>query len=123
MVFGIDVIHHIENPVAALAEWRSRVKSGGTLLFLEANMANPVMWWRHFDVPAEKRAFLNNKRNFTAWLSAAGWKNIIVKTVPAYLPSGPEWLWRFLEKTENFIYKIPLMPRLSAQFLVCAENQ
>jgi len=122
IVCGVDIIHHIENPIDALRTWKSMVKPNGILLFLECNPANPAMYIRHHNRPEEKRLYLNNKKNLTSWAEAAGWKNVVVKNLPTYLPSGPEKMWNMLTATEKFIHKIPLINRMSGLFLVYAEN-
>jgi hypothetical protein len=45
-----------------------------------------------------------------------------VKNLPVYLPSGPKSMWNFLTKTEELIHKIPVINKLSALYLVYAEN-
>jgi len=122
IVCGVDIIHHIENPVEALHSWKKMTKPNGILLFLECNPANPAMYIRHYNRPEEKRLYLNNKKNLTSWVASTGWKNITVKNLPTYLPSGPQKMWNMLTSTEEFIHKIPLINRMSALFLVYAEN-
>ena len=122
IVFGADIIHHIERPVNALANWKKIVKKNGILLFLECNPANPIMYYRHYNKKEEERMFLNNRKNLTKWLSEAGWKNICIENMPTYLPPGPKYMWDFLTKTERLIHKIPLIKYMSSQFLIYAEN-
>jgi len=122
IICGVDIIHHIENPIEALRVWKNLANPNGILLFLECNPINPAMYIRHYNRPEEKRLYLNNKKNLTSWVAAAGWKNISVKNLPTYLPSGPEKMWNLLTVTEEFIHKIPLINRLSGLFLVYAEK-
>jgi ubiquinone/menaquinone biosynthesis C-methylase UbiE len=122
IVCGVDIIHHIQDPTKALSAWRKMTQPNGILLFLECNPANPAMYIRHYNRPEEKRLYLNNKKNLTSWVTAAGWKNVTVKNLPTYLPSGPEKMSNILTTTEEFIHKIPLINRMSALFLVYAEN-
>jgi 2-polyprenyl-3-methyl-5-hydroxy-6-metoxy-1,4-benzoquinol methylase len=123
IICGVDIIHHIEEPAVAMQAWRQLAKSDGILLFLEVNPKNPVMYIRNYNHPEEKRVFLNNVSNLTAWLLASGWKNVIVKNLPAYLPSGPKPMWKLLTTTEQLIHKIPLVNKMSGLFLVYAENK
>lgn len=123
IVCGVDILHHIDTPTAALRTWKKMTKPNGILLFLECNPANPAMYIRHYNRPEEKRLYLNNKKNLTSWVEAAGWKNVVVKNMPTYLPSGPKKMWNMLTATEEFIHKIPFINRMSALFLVYAENR
>ncbi|GHU95731.1 hypothetical protein FACS1894156_5810 [Bacteroidia bacterium] len=123
IVCGVDIIHHIEDPVAAMATWRTLVKPNGILLFLECNPANPAMYIRNYNHPEEKRLYLNNVKNLTTWATTAGWKNVVVKNLPIYLPSGPKKMWNCLTKTEELIHKIPLVNKMSGVFLVYGENK
>ena len=122
IVCGVDIIHHIENPTEALRMWKNMTMPNGILLFLECNPTNPAMYIRHYNRPEEKRLYLNNKKNLTAWVEAAGWTNVTVINLPTYLPSGPKKMWNLLTATEKLIHKIPLINRTSALFLVYAEN-
>jgi len=58
-VFGMDVIHHLENPTPVLSEAHRVLAPGGIFLGIEPNMQNPGMFLAHL-LPAEERGALRS---------------------------------------------------------------
>ena len=100
IVCGVDLIHHLPDPVGGLRCWRGLVAPGGALVFFESNPRNPVLYLRVAHRPEEARFKYNTRHNLTAWVSAAGWANVSVDYAPIYLPNGPRRLWPALGHIE-----------------------
>lgn len=122
-VCGVDVIHHIADPVAALRGWRRMVNDRGRLLFLETNPHNPIMFLRLRGRPEESRVFLNTRRNLMSWCAEGGWMASSARYQPFYLPSGPPSLHDLLSATEDVLHTARLARPLSALLLLEATAQ
>jgi 2-polyprenyl-3-methyl-5-hydroxy-6-metoxy-1,4-benzoquinol methylase len=122
-VCGVDIVHHLEHPVEALAGWRHLVTPGGRLAILESNPKNPVLFARHYGRPAEKRFFLNTRRNLAGWTTAAGWDDVEVTYAPLYLPNGPASLWASLGMAESVMHRLVVFRPISGLFLVRAVRR
>jgi ubiquinone/menaquinone biosynthesis C-methylase UbiE len=121
-VTGTDIIHHLENPAAAMAEWLRITKAGGKLVFLETNALNPLIFL-NIGVEHEVRCFLNTPGNLEKWLNEAGWSNVKVSPSKSFTPSGPKWLSPVLNVIDAIAWKIPYLSRISAQWLLTAEKK
>jgi len=119
-VCGVDLIHHLKDPAAGLAHWRSCTNIGGMLVFFESNPRNPVLYLRTRNRPEEERFKYNTKSNLTAWLTVAGWKDVVVRAAPIYLPNGSPGLWRTLGTIEGAMH-VALWP-ISGGMVLCARN-
>ena len=117
---GVDILHHLERPVHALANWLKLVRPGGRLVLLESNPKNPVLFLRLYGRPAEKRVFENTRHNLHAWAVDAGWESVSVSYAPVYLPNCPERLWPAFSRVENAIHALRLARPVSG--LYCVEG-
>lgn len=61
-----DVLHHVPEPAAVLAEARRVLEPGGRLLLVEPNRNSPLIWAQAALVPAERAVM----RSTAAWLGA-----------------------------------------------------
>jgi 2-polyprenyl-3-methyl-5-hydroxy-6-metoxy-1,4-benzoquinol methylase len=113
VVCGMDIIHHLDDPVLALKNWVAAVKPGATLIFSEANAYNPVLRFRARNQPEEARFKFNTRKNLSGWMTAAGWEATEIDYVPLYLPSGPEPWWGYMAAIESVLHAVPPMRLLS----------
>ena len=106
IICGVDLIHHLDNPVAALSNWRALASPGGALVFFESNARNPVLRLRTRNRPEEARFRFNTRENLMSWAKAAGWEGTRVDYVPLHLPNGPTRLWSTLERAERTMHAL-----------------
>lgn len=120
IVCGVDLIHHLPDPVAGLRSWRELAAPAGALVFFESNAWNPVLYLRMMNRPEEARFRYNTRRNLAQWASAAGWTKVSIEYAPIHLPNGPRRLWSTLGHIENALHKV-LWP-FSGGMIVRAER-
>jgi SAM-dependent methyltransferase len=104
VVCGVDLIHHLNDPVAGLRSWRQVAAPGGSLVFFESNARNPVLYMRMRNRPEEARFKYNTRGNLTRWAIEAGWNSVRVEHVPIHLPNGPRALWPMVDRVENALH-------------------
>lgn len=124
VVLGVDVIHHLADPVRSMSGWRAIVREGGSLLFLESNPANPVLFLRSIRRREERRFFLNSPARLRRWVERAGWEAEPVEPLPFYLPSGPTSLATPFSLAEDALHLgRPLWGGLSGMFSIRGINR
>lgn len=116
-IIGVDIIHHIENPVSAFANWKELVRPGGKMVFLETNTYNPLNL-RNIGVEHEVRSFLNTDKNLLKWSNEAKWDFPSVTPAPSFTPSGPAFLVPLFEFIDRVSVKVPIWNRLAALWLI-----
>jgi SAM-dependent methyltransferase len=119
VVCGVDIIHHLNDPIAALEHWRRAAGPGALLAFFESNPRNPVLFVRTRNRPEEVRFKYNTRSNLTGWASAAGWTRARATYAPIHLPSGPPALWPLLDRIESLVH--PLLRPIAGGMLVEAS--
>ena len=120
VVCGVDLIHHLSDPVAGLRHWRELTASGGGLVFFESNARNPVLFLRMMNRPEEIRFKYNTRRNLMAWATRAGWNKVSIEYAPIHLPNGPRQLWSAFGRIENAMHAA-LWP-ISGGMILCGER-
>lgn len=121
-VIGVDIIHHLEDPRAAMREWKRLVRPGGKMVFLETNVYNPINL-RNIGVEHEVRSFLNTDKNLALWPKDAGWETVNVTPAPSYTPAGPKLLVPLFNIIDVLSPKIPVWKKLTALWLVSAQKK
>jgi SAM-dependent methyltransferase len=106
IVYGVDLIHHLSDPVAGLRNWCALTAPAGALVFFESNARNPVLYARMRNRPEEARFKYNTRANLTTWLTTAGWCEITITYAPIHLPNGPRWLWPTIGRIEDVLHTI-----------------
>lgn len=120
-IIGTDIIHHLDDPVRAMTEWRRVSKNGAKLVILETNAHNPMIL-RNIGVEHEVRVFLNTRANLSKWLNEAGWRNVKVVPAAAFTPSCPPWLTPIFNAVDKISVRIPFINRIAVLWLLTAEN-
>ena len=120
-VIGVDIIHHLDDPRAAMKEWKKLVRPGGKMVFLETNVYNPINL-RNIGVEHEVRSFLNTDQNLTLWPKDAGWEIVNVSPAPSYTPAGPKLLVPLFNLIDIISPAIPVWKKLTALWLVSAQR-
>jgi SAM-dependent methyltransferase len=105
-VFGIDVLHHLAAPDAALAEMARVLRPGGRLGFVEPSPCYPVNLL-FLASPLERGIFSLGKRRLRRWLAAAGLAAVAVEPVPIFFPSFPARLGPLYQRLEAALARIP----------------
>jgi SAM-dependent methyltransferase len=120
-IVGVDVVHHMPDPVAALRECRRLARSGARLALLETNPYHPVNL-AFIGVEHELRLFMNSQANLRAWAGEAGWRNVRLDPTPTATPSGPRALALLLDGIDRLAVKLPGAQWLVALWLLTAEK-
>lgn len=120
-IVGVDVIHHLGDPVTALAAWHRLARPGGRLAVLESNAWNPLMI-SQIGVEHEVRAFLNTKANLEKWTRASGWHAVEVRPTPTFTPPGPAVLSPVFDVIDRVCVRVPKARNLCALWLVTATR-
>lgn len=121
IVCGVDLIHHLDNPVKAMTNWLKCVKPGAALLFFESNPRNPILYLRSRNGPEEARFKYNTQQNLSDWLIASGWRDISVEYTALYLPNLPRSLWNVCDQIERILHYLPPVRMISGGMLVSAR--
>jgi ubiquinone/menaquinone biosynthesis C-methylase UbiE len=112
LVWCIHILHHLDDPPAALAELRRVLRPGGHLLLAETVEDNPLirtgrrLWPRWDDVPVASRF---TAADVEAWLPEAGftvsdWRQVSVVAHAAWLlPIRQRRTWLDLLRLEALI--------------------
>lgn len=116
-IIGVDVIHHLEDPVGAFKQWKKLVRPNGKMIFLETNIYNPINI-KNIGVEHEVRSFLNTDTNLKKWSKLAGWEAVSVTPAPAYTPSVPKCLAWLYDLIDRGCVKIPLLNKITALWLI-----
>jgi 2-polyprenyl-3-methyl-5-hydroxy-6-metoxy-1,4-benzoquinol methylase len=114
IVIGIDVLHHLDDPINALKKLSAQVNKGGKLIFIETNIYNPISLYRIIGKEHEMRALLNTTLNFSDWLNLAGLPKYTINYAPAFTPSCPKILEPFFDFIDLFLSKIKFLKKISA---------
>lgn len=114
--FGIDVLHHVDDPVEVLARLRDAVRPGGRVVFLEPNPRFPVTAALGIFEREERNVLKIGFRNLRAWFERAGLGRVDVRYGPLYTPPGPDAIEPFLDRVDGVVGQIPLVRSLAIFF-------
>ncbi len=120
-IVGVDILHHLDNPVAALREWRRVARPGGHLVLLETNPYHPVNL-AFIGVEHELRTFMNSQDNLLAWVREGEWKNGALRATPTFTPSGPRLLGPVLDAIDRVALWVPGSQWLAGLWLITAQK-
>ena len=105
--FGVDVLHHIDDPPAVLRELRQALRPGSPLVFLEPNPRFPVTLALGLLQKAERNVLKIGFSNLERWLRAGGFEDVRVTYGPLYTPPGPPRLVPTLERFDRSLARVP----------------
>lgn len=110
--FGIDVLHHVEDPVAVLTDLRRALRPGAAAVFLEGNPRFPITTLIALR-PEERGLFKISPRNLRAWFEQAGLVDVRVGYGPLYTPPGPPRVEPVLDAVDRAAARLPLVRGLA----------
>ena len=111
--FGVDVLHHVEDPAAALAELRRALKPGAPAVFLEGNPLFPVTALIGV-LQREERGLLRLRpRTLRAWFEHAGFVDVRVDLAPLFTPPGPPPLVPLFDRLDRVLPRVPAARHLA----------
>ena len=121
IIYGVDVLHHLEDPVLALGNWIKISKPGSRLIFIEPNAWNLALYLRESRRPEEARFKYSTRSNVVRWLKESGWKSVEARYAPLYLPNGPKRLWDAFATLENLLHKVPPLKSMAGCIVLTAR--
>jgi ubiquinone/menaquinone biosynthesis C-methylase UbiE len=114
--FGIDVLHHVEDPPQLLRNLRVALEPGAPVVFLEANPIFPITAAMGVVYKEERGVFKMRPKYLGPWLREAGFERVDVSLGPVYTPPGPRRLDGALDAIDRGLAKTPLVRNLALYF-------
>lgn len=111
--FGIDVLHHVPDAVATLAELRDAVAPGGRIVFLESNPKFPLTTVYALAHREEHAGLRLSKRRLRSFFERAGLVGVSVELGPLFTPPGPPALVPLYDRIDSVAARIPVVRALS----------
>jgi SAM-dependent methyltransferase len=119
--FGVDVLHHVDEPEQLLRELRRALRPRAGVIFLEGNPRFPLTMLIALMQKEERGLLKMGFRNLTAWLQSAGFDGISVEYGPLYTPPGPPRLVPMLDAVDRSLGRTPLLRGLAIFFVARAR--
>jgi ubiquinone/menaquinone biosynthesis C-methylase UbiE len=114
--FGIDVLHHVEDPPRLLRNLRSTMQPEAPVVFLEANPIFPVTTLMGLVQKEERGVFNMRPKILGPWFREAGFEQVNVSLGPVYTPPAPESLSGTLDWIDRALAKTPVLRYLALYF-------
>jgi SAM-dependent methyltransferase len=105
--FGIDVLHHVPDPVTTLAELRDAVAPGGRIVFLESNPKFPLTTVYALAHREEHAVLRFSRRRLSGFLERAGLVDVSVRLGPLFTPPGPPALLPLYDRLDELAARVP----------------
>jgi len=120
--FGVDVLHHVANPVGVLAELADALLPGAPVAFLEGNPRFPITTAIAL-LQREERGLLHiTPGNLRRWLGEAGLADAEVELGPLYTPPGPAPLVPLLDGIDRLAATVPGLRSLAIFYVAAARR-
>ena len=89
--YGVDVLHHMEDPVSVLRELRDALRPDAPIVFLEANPRFPITTMIGLLQKEERNVLKIGFRNLRCWFESAGFevRSGVVRASSIRLPGPP----------------------------------
>jgi ubiquinone/menaquinone biosynthesis C-methylase UbiE len=107
--FGIDVLHHVDEPQELLQQLCATLSPGAPVIFLEANPIFPMTALLGVTQKEERGVFRMRTKVLTSWFELAGFDLVDVVLGPVYTPPGPQGLWGALDRIDRTFARTPLV--------------
>lgn len=119
--YGVDVLHHVADRPATLAELRRVLRRGGRACFLEGNPWYPLN--ALLALRPEERGLLRSTRH--AYLRDFAAAGFVATVDPASLftPPGPPFAVPFWDALDGLLARLPGVRRLSIFHLIVATRR
>jgi ubiquinone/menaquinone biosynthesis C-methylase UbiE len=114
--FGIDVLHHVEDPPLLLRNLCETMQPGAPVVFLEANPIFPITTVMGIVQKAERGVFNMRPKILGPWFREAGFEQVDVSLGPVYTPPGPSSWFGALESIDRALAKTPVVRNLALYF-------
>lgn len=111
--FGIDVLHHVDDPAAALRDLRRVVRPGGRVVFLEGNPRFPLTAVLGLVVREERAVLRIGPRMLMRLFVAAGFVDVSARWGPVYTPPGPAAVERVWDRVDAALAATPVARALA----------
>jgi ubiquinone/menaquinone biosynthesis C-methylase UbiE len=116
--YGVDVLHHVDDPVRVLTELRACLEPGAPIVFLESNPRFPLTALIGLTQREERAIFKLTFANLRTWLSETRFGDASVEYGPLYTPPGPEWVIPFLDAVDRVAAHLPLVRSLAIFYVI-----
>lgn len=115
--YGVDVLHHVEEPPGVLRELSHGLRAHAPIVLLETNPRFPIATVLALLQREERHLLKISVRNLHSWFEAAGLESVEVSYGPLYTPPGPPALVPLLDRIDTALSRTPGLRSL-AIFLV-----
>jgi SAM-dependent methyltransferase len=116
--FGVDVLHHVDDPVRILVELRDALRARAPIVFLEPNPRFPITTVLGLVQREERNVLRIGFRNLRGWFESAGLEAVEVSYGPLYTPPGPSALVPLLDRIDSRLARTPFLRGLTIFYVV-----
>ena len=116
--FGVDVLHHIHDPVTTLGELCRALTPGAPAAFLEANPRFPVTAMLGLLQKHERNVLKISRATLQAWFSTAGFRAVHTSYGPTYTPPAPDGVAPVLDRVDAGLASVPGLRTLALHVIV-----
>lgn len=115
--FGIDVLHHLPDPVVTLRELGKSVAPDGRVVFLESNPKFPLTTVYALAHREEHAVLRFSKSLLKRWFESAGYRDVSVELGRLFTPPGPPTLVPLYDAFDSTFARIPGVRALAIYYV------